>query len=94
MSSPSEETCAVTAEDKPGLFRRLRELIKQFKRDLRGPLPGLADKPLPAKILGRFRHLFKRYGFKLVVVIFMYYLIRDTLLYIVLPYLIARQFIG
>jgi CRP-like cAMP-binding protein len=94
MSSPSDETCVATALEKPGLVKRLRSLIKQFKRDLREPLPGLADKPLPRRILGRFRHLFKRYGFKLVVVIFMYYLIRDTILYIIIPYFIARQFIG
>lgn len=93
MSLPSEDTCVVAVEGKPGLWKRLRTLVKQFKRDLRDPLPDLVGKPLPERILGRFRHLFRRYGFKLFLVIFTYYLIRDTLLYIIIPYLIARQFI-
>ena len=38
--------------------------------------------------------MFKKYGWKLGVAIFMYYLIRDVTLYIVIPYLIYRGFIG
>lgn len=94
MSLPSDETLEIGADKKPGLGWRFRTLIGQFKRDLREPLPGLADKPLPARIFGRFRHLFRRYGFKLFIVIFAYYLIRDSLLYIVIPYLIARHLMG
>ena len=37
---------------------------------------------------------FKKYGWKLGVAIFMYYLIRDVTLYILIPYLIYRGFIG
>ena len=40
------------------------------------------------------RIMFKKYGWKLGVAIFMYYLIRDVTLYIVIPYLIYRGFIG
>ena len=36
--------------------------------------------------------MFKKYGWKLGVAIFMYYLIRDVTLYIILPYLIMRGF--
>lgn len=38
--------------------------------------------------------MFKKYGWKLGVAIFMYYLIRDVTLYILIPYLIYRGFIG
>jgi len=37
-----------------------------------------------------FKGLVKRYGWKLIVAVFMYYLIRDSILYILLPYLIAK----
>ena len=40
------------------------------------------------------RIMFKKYGWKLGVAIFMYYLVRDVTLYIVIPYLIYRGFIG
>ena len=36
--------------------------------------------------------MFKKYGWKVGLVIFMYYLIRDVTLYIILPYLIMRGF--
>lgn len=37
-----------------------------------------------------FRELLRQKGWKVVLVIIIYYLIRDTLLYIVIPYFIAR----
>jgi hypothetical protein len=36
--------------------------------------------------------MFKQYGWKVGVAIFMYYLIRDVTLYIILPYLIMKGF--
>ena len=36
--------------------------------------------------------MFKKYGWKVGLAIFMYYLIRDVTLYIILPYLILRGF--
>jgi len=38
--------------------------------------------------------MFKKYGWKLGLAIFMYYLIRDVTLYILIPYLIYRGVIG
>ena len=38
------------------------------------------------------RILFKKYGWKVGLAIFMYYLIRDVTLYIILPYLIMKGF--
>ena len=37
-----------------------------------------------------WKGLFKRYGWKLVVGFVVFYLVRDTILYILLPYLIFR----
>ena len=36
--------------------------------------------------------MFKKYGWKVGLAIFMYYLIRDVTIYIILPYLIMRGF--
>ena len=38
--------------------------------------------------------MFKKYGWKLGVAIFMYYLIRDVTLYIIIPYLIYKGFMS
>lgn len=38
------------------------------------------------------RALFSRYGWKLVFVLFCYYLVRDISLYVILPFLIGRTF--
>ncbi len=39
-----------------------------------------------------FRATFRKYGWRFVGLVFIYYLIRDTLLYIVLPYLAWSSF--
>tara|TARA_B100000579_G_C22837194_1_gene859473 strand:+ start:887 stop:1036 length:150 start_codon:yes stop_codon:yes gene_type:complete len=44
------------------------------------------------KIKNKYKELFKKYGWKIAVAIFFYYLIRDVLLYIVLPWFIATRF--
>ena len=41
-----------------------------------------------------FKGLVKKYGWKLVAAVFMYYLIRDSILYILIPYLIAKGLFG
>ena len=38
--------------------------------------------------------MFRKYGWKVGLAIFMYYLIRDVTLYIILPYLIMRGFLA
>ena len=39
-----------------------------------------------------FKGLVRRYGWKVLALVLVYYLVRDTLLYLILPYLIARNF--
>jgi len=41
-----------------------------------------------------FKGLFRVYGWKMVVAFFVYYLVRDVTLYILLPWLVARHFMN
>ncbi|MCF8237008.1 MAG: hypothetical protein K9I85_02530 [Saprospiraceae bacterium] len=41
-----------------------------------------------------FKAMLKAAGWKIVLVIFMYYLIRDSILYLLIPYLIAKGFLS
>lgn len=41
-----------------------------------------------------FKGVFKKYGWKLFAAFFVYYLIRDTILYILIPYWIANKLIS
>ena len=41
-------------------------------------------------MINLIKKLFKKYGYKAGIFIFLYYLVRDTTLYIVIPYLIYR----
>jgi hypothetical protein len=42
------------------------------------------------KIKGRFQKIYRQYGWKAVVGIFIYYIVRDVTLYIVLPALVVK----
>ena len=53
----------------------LRQTYVNFKRSLKE---------------GGWRQVLRQYGWRLGVVIFAYYLIRDCILYILLPYLVYR----
>ncbi len=86
-----ENEIALETGAKSSLWRRFKDFLKQFKRDLREPLPETANLPRWGKIKARFRHLFKRYGWKLLIAICVYYLIRDGILYILIPYLVAKK---
>lgn len=43
---------------------------------------------------GGFRAVVQRYGWKIFAIFFVYYLIRDLTLYVLIPYLIAKHFIS
>ncbi len=94
----SDEVGASTrkANIKPrtGLLRRFRGILTQFKRDLREPLAESDGKPWLNRCGRRTRHLFKRHGWKLFWGIVIFYLVRDTVLYIIIPYLVARKLLG
>jgi len=42
---------------------------------------------------GGIRAVIRRYGWKVFAIFFVYYLVRDATLYILIPYLIAKHFI-
>ena len=53
--------------------------------------PGGPAGRLFARIRTKMAYYFKRYGWKVGVAIFLYYLVRDTVLYIILPLWIAGE---
>jgi hypothetical protein len=73
------------------LFVRARDAIRAFRHDLRRPLEGTEDLSRRERYGRRFRFLLKKYGWKLLVALFFYYLIRDLLLYVVLPVFAADK---
>ncbi|HPI41001.1 MAG TPA: hypothetical protein PLJ21_09355 [Pseudobdellovibrionaceae bacterium] len=60
------------------MFQEIRKEIKKAKLILKES--GL-------------KALFRQYGWKLGIIVFFYYLIRDSLLYIIIPYFVAQKFI-
>jgi hypothetical protein len=83
-SGPAAETKLeeVPAPSGGGVLHLIRKL-RAFLREARGVFRE-----------GGFKALFRRYGWKLIAVFFVYYLIRDSILYIILPYLVVRGIIG
>lgn len=75
----------------PSLFVRARDALSSFREDLRSPVPGTEGLPRGARFRRRFSFLLGKYGWRLLVVLFVCYLVRDILLYIVLPYLAATH---
>jgi hypothetical protein len=69
-------------------------MLRQFRADLRTPLPGAEMTSRWQRIRARTVFLIKRHGWKLVIAIVVYYLIRDTVLYLIIPYLVARKLLG
>jgi hypothetical protein len=79
---------------KPGFFRRIKNYARQIRRDFFQPVPADAARTWWHKTAWRFTFLFKKYGWKILVALFLYYLIRDTTLYVVIPWLLAKRLIG
>jgi hypothetical protein len=98
-SSPNEQsgitlTATAAPEKRVGIFRRFWESLRQIKRDLREPLPDAGQMTRGQRFGARFRFLFKRHGWKLVWSFIVYYLVRDVILYIIIPYLVAKKVWG
>jgi hypothetical protein len=73
------------------MFARVRNALRSFRQDLRRPLEGTEGLSRRQRWRVRFQFLLKKYGWRLLVAVFLYYLIRDTLLYIVLPIFAADK---
>jgi hypothetical protein len=61
--------------EKAGFFSKLKKIISEARATFKE---------------SGFKGVIKRYGWKAFAVFFTYYLIRDSILYILIPYLIAR----
>ena len=73
----------------PNICIRARDALRSFRRDLRVPLEGTEGLSRAQRWRRRFQYLLKKYGWRLLVLVFFYYLIRDLFLYVLLPYLAA-----
>jgi hypothetical protein len=69
------------------MMERIRSGLAQFRRDLKAPLPDEERLTRGGRWRLRARTLIGKYGWKLVLGVFVYYLIRDFTLYVLLPYL-------
>jgi hypothetical protein len=90
----TELTSPEIVTSRPRIWGRMHRGLRQFRTDLRAPLPGQAQRSRMGRIGVRLRFLLSRHGWSLVAAVVIYYLIRDTFLYIVLPYFFARQIFG
>jgi len=61
----------------PSILSRLRAIASEGRKTLKE---------------SGVKGLLRRYGWKVLALVLVYYLVRDTLLYLILPYLIARNF--
>ncbi|MBI5265613.1 MAG: hypothetical protein HY851_00110 [candidate division Zixibacteria bacterium] len=73
------------------MLKRFRSALARIRHDWRAPLPGADRMTRRQRFTARFRFLLKNHGWKLVWGFIIFYLIRDVILYIIIPYLIARQ---
>ena len=75
----------------PSVLARTRGALREFRDDLRRPFDASDGSTRGERFGKRFRFLLKKYGWRLLVLVFFYYLIRDLLLYVVLPYLAVKH---
>ena len=69
------------------MLARVRTGLAQFRHDLRSPLPEYDGLSRRERWKLRARMLVGKYGWKLALGIFVFYLVRDLALYVLLPYL-------
>jgi hypothetical protein len=69
----------------------MRAFFKRFREDMRKPLPGTAGVPRHKRYGIRLRYLASIYGWKFVVGFIAFYLVRDVILYILLPWFVAKK---
>ncbi len=75
----------------PSVFARARDAIRAFRHDLRRPLEGTEGMTRRQRLGRRFRFLLRKYGWRVLLALFVYYLVRDLILYVLLPYLAATK---
>lgn len=70
---------------------RLRRIAKTMWVEMRQPVPGHVSQRKIGKIRWRLEFIVKKYGWKIFALVIVYYLVRDTTLYIIIPFLVARH---
>lgn len=81
----------ITTPKARGIFGRLKAAGRDFWAALFGHLPETDGKPFWRRAGIRLKVIYRRYGWKILMAVIIYYLIRDTILYIILPYLVVKQ---
>jgi len=73
------------------VLQHLRSQFKAIRRDIK---PTVSERELPrgARFRSRSKRLAAKYGWRIVAAVFAFYLIRDLVLYVLLPYLAIRTF--
>ena len=74
--------------------RKIRLDFAGVRSNLKAPLPGAEGWSRRRRLSFRVRRLLRAYGWKLVFAFFLYYLVRDLVLYVVLPLLVADVIVG
>lgn len=74
------------------MVRHFAQRFEEMRRDIAVPLESERDLPRGARFRARTRRLAAKYGWRIVVAVFAFYLIRDLVLYVLLPYLAIRTF--
>ncbi len=69
------------------MVARVRNGLTQLRHDFKAPIPDGENLSRFGRLRFRTRRMVKKYGWKLVVGAFVFYLIRDLALYVLLPYL-------
>lgn len=74
------------------MVQRLREQLAEIRHDLTAPLKSGEGLSRGARFRLRLRRLAGKYGWRLVLAAIAFYLVRDLVLYVLLPYLAIRSF--
>ncbi len=74
------------------MFRRFANRFKEMRRDIAVPLESENRLPRGARFRARSKRLAAKYGWRIVAAVFAFYLVRDLVLYVLLPYLAIRAF--
>lgn len=73
------------------MLRRLQDQFKDIRRDF-AVLESESGLPRGPRFRARSKRLAAKYGWRIVAAVFAFYLIRDLVLYVLLPYLAIRTF--
>lgn len=73
------------------MLQHLRNQFKAIRHDVK-PLESERVLPRAARFRARSKRLAAKYGWRIVAAVFAFYLIRDLVLYVLLPYLAIRTF--